>query len=257
MGSGNNRRIMGTIYDNLKQVRAQIAASCTDAGRNPHDVTLLAVCKTWDSAAVREAYAAGQRAFGENYVQEAVEKIAQLVDLPDIEWHMIGPIQSNKTRVVAEQFAWVHSIDRLKIAQRLSEQRPAHLAPMQVCIQVNIDEGMNKSGVPAVAAAQLSAQIAQLPRLRLRGIMVIPEPTINLIAAHAIFKRAANLFNTLKEVHPGLDTLSMGMSADMPAAIAAGSTLLRVGTAIFGTRAVPSPDLKAALADNPPAQDLG
>jgi PLP dependent protein len=230
---------MGTIYDNLKQVRAQIAASCTDCGRNPHEVTLLAVSKTFASEAVREAYAAGQRAFGENYVQEGIEKIAQLTDLPDIVWHMIGPIQSNKTRVVAEQFAWVHSVDRLKTAQRLSEQRPAHLAALQICIQVNIDGGANKSGVTPEAAPELAAQVAQLPHLQLRGIMVIPEPATDPIAAYAIFQRATALFDTLKGIHPGLDTLSMGMSADMPAAIAAGSTMLRVGTAIFGHRLVP------------------
>jgi PLP dependent protein len=231
---------MGTIYDNLKRVRGQIDASCTDCGRNPHEVTLLAVSKTCAGEAVREVYAAGQRAFGENYVQEGVEKIAQLADLPDIVWHMIGPIQSNKTRVVAEQFAWVHSVDRLKIAERLSEQRPAHMAALQICIQVNIDGGANKSGVVPGAAQALAAQVAQMPRLQLRGIMVIPEPATDLIAAYAIFQRATALFNALKDVHPGLDTLSMGMSADMPAAIAAGSTMLRVGTAIFGQRPTPA-----------------
>jgi PLP dependent protein len=234
---------MGTIYDNLKRVRGQIASSCTDCGRNPHDVTLLAVSKTWDSQAVRQACAAGQRAFGENYVQEGIEKIAQLADLPGIVWHMIGPIQSNKTRVVAEQFAWVHSVDRLKIAQRLSEQRPAHLPALQVCIQVNIDGGANKSGVAPDAASDLAAQVAQLPHLQLRGIMVIPEPTTDSGAAYALFQRAAALFDTLKGMHARLDTLSMGMSADMPAAIAAGSTMVRVGTAIFGTR--PAPDAQA------------
>jgi PLP dependent protein len=227
---------MGTIYDNLKQVREQIAASCTDCGRNPHEVTLLAVSKTFGGEAVREAYAAGQRAFGENYVQEGVEKIAQLADLPDIVWHMIGPIQSNKTRVVAEQFAWVHSVDRLKIAQRLSEQRPAYLTPLQICIQVNIDAGANKSGVAPEAALELAAQVVLLPRLQLRGIMAIPEPASNSIAAYATFQRATALFHALNGIYPELDTLSMGMSADMPAAIAAGSTMLRVGTAIFGQR---------------------
>ncbi|MGA8513583.1 MAG: YggS family pyridoxal phosphate-dependent enzyme [Burkholderiaceae bacterium] len=231
---------MGTIYDNLKQVRAQIAASCTDCGRNPHEVTLLAVSKTFGSDAVRAAYAAGQRAFGENYVQEGIEKIAQLNDLPDIVWHMIGPVQSNKTRVVAEQFAWVHSIDRLKIAERLSQQRPAHLAPLQVCIQVNMDGGANKSGVPPEGAAALAAQVAALPRLQLRGIMVIPEPTTNSIAAYDLLTRTTALFNALKRMNPGLDTLSMGMSADMQLAVSAGSTMLRVGTAIFGSRPPPS-----------------
>jgi PLP dependent protein len=227
---------MGTIYDNLKQVRAQIAASCTDCGRNPDEVTLLAVSKTFGGDAVREAYAAGQRAFGENYVQEGIEKIAQLKDLPDIAWHMIGPVQSNKTRVVAEQFAWVQSIDRLKTAERLSQQRPAHLAPLQVCIQVNMDGGANKSGVPPEGAAQLAAQVAALPRLQLRGIMVIPEPTTDSVAAYDLFTRTTALFNSLKRAYPGLDTLSMGMSADRQAAVSAGSTMLRVGTAIFGSR---------------------
>jgi PLP dependent protein len=228
---------MGTIYDNLKRVREQIDASCADCGRNPHEVRLLAVSKTFGDTAVRQAHAAGQRAFGENYVQEGIEKIALLADLPDIEWHMIGPIQSNKTRVVAEQFAWVHSVDRLKIAQRLSDQRPTQLPPLQVCIQVNIDGGLSKSGVPPEAAQALALQVAQLPRLRLRGIMVVPDPAINSEAAYALFIRATALFDHLNEVVTGLDTLSMGMSADMQEAVAAGATLVRVGSAIFGQRA--------------------
>lgn len=227
---------MVTISDNLQRVHAQIAASCTECGRNADEVHLLAVSKTFGPDAVREAYQSGQREFGENYIQEGIEKMALLVDLPGIVWHMIGPIQSNKTRVVAEHFAWVHSVDRLKTAERLSAQRPAHLAPLQVCVQVNIDGGLNKSGVAPAQAAQLASEVAQLPGLRLRGVMVIPEPTPDLVAARAIFQRARDLFNTLKLQHAGVDTLSMGMSADMPLAVAAGSTMVRVGTAIFGRR---------------------
>ncbi len=227
---------MVTISDNLQRVHAQIAASCTECGRNANEVQLLAVSKTFGPDAVREAYQSGQREFGENYIQEGIEKMALLVDLPGIVWHMIGPIQSNTTRLVAEHFAWVHSVDRLKTAERLSAQRPAHLAPLQVCVQVNIDGGLNKSGVAPAQAAQLASEVAQLPGLRLRGVMVIPEPTPDLVAARAIFQRARDLFNTLKLQHAGVDTLSMGMSADMPLAVAAGSTMVRVGTAIFGRR---------------------
>jgi PLP dependent protein len=227
---------MGMISNNLQQVRAQIEKACTDCGRNPHEVGLLAVSKTFGPEAVREAHAAGQRAFGENYIQEGIEKIALLQDLRGLVWHMIGPVQSNKTRVVAEQFAWVHSLDRLKTAERLSAQRPTHLAPLQVCIQVNIDGGLNKSGVAPGEALALATAVHQLPQLQLRGIMVIPEPAIDLVATRAIFQRASELFDTLKSLHADLDTLSMGMSADMEAAIAQGSTMVRVGTAIFGKR---------------------
>ncbi len=227
---------MGMISNNLQQVRAQIAQACTDCGRNANEVTLLAVSKTFGPEAVREAYAAGQRSFGENYIQEGEEKIASLQDLGDLVWHMIGPIQSNKTRVIAENFAWAHSVDRLKTAQRLSAQRPPHLPALQVCIQVNIDGGVNKSGVPPQDAQALAKEVAQLPHLQLRGIMVIPEPTIDLIAAAEIFQRARSLFDIISAQHAGVDTLSMGMSADLPAAIAQGSTMVRVGTAIFGKR---------------------
>jgi PLP dependent protein len=227
---------MVTIKDNLQRVLAQIAASCTECGRNANEVQLLAVSKTFGPEAVREAYGAGQRAFGENYIQEGVEKIALLADLPGMVWHMIGPVQSNKTRVVAEQFAWVHSVDRLKTAERLSAQRPAHLAPLQVCIQVNIDGGLNKSGVAPEDTALLASAVAQLPGLQLRGVMVIPEPTTDLVAARAIFQRAKDLFGATQRQHAGVDTLSMGMSADMQLAVAAGSTMVRVGTAIFGQR---------------------
>jgi PLP dependent protein len=227
---------MVTISDNLQRVRAQIAASCMDCGRNPNEVLLLAVSKTFGPEAVREAYAAGQREFGENYIQEGIEKIALLADLAGIVWHMIGPIQSNKTRVVAEQFDWVHSVDRVKTAERLSAQRPAHLAPLQVCIQVNIDGGLNKSGVAPEEAVQLAGTVVQLPGLQLRGIMVIPEPTTDLGAARAVFQSAKGLFGAIKHQYAGIDTLSMGMSGDMQLAVATGSSMVRVGTAIFGQR---------------------
>ena len=228
---------MGMISDNLASVKAQIHLACQEFARSPEAVQLLAVSKTCPPQAIREAYAAGQLAFGENYIQEGVEKIQGLGDLAAIEWHMIGPIQSNKTRLVAEHFHWVHSVDRLKIAQRLSEQRPAHLPPLQVCLQVNLDGGANKSGCQPHEALALAQQIAALPRLALRGIMVIPEPASDFIAACAVLARARALFDSIKQVLPSMDTLSMGMSADLRAAVKEGSTMVRVGTAIFGARA--------------------
>ena len=228
---------MGMISDNLASVKAQIHLACQEFARLPEAVQLLAVSKTCPPQAIREAYAAGQRAFGENYIQEGVEKIQSLGDLAVIEWHMIGPIQSNKTRLVAEHFHWVHSVDRLKIAQRLSEQRPADLPPLQVCLQVNLDGGANKSGCQPHEALALAQQIAALPRLALRGIMVIPEPASDFIAACAVLARARALFDSIKQVLPSIDTLSMGMSADLRAAVKEGSTMVRVGTAIFGARA--------------------
>lgn len=226
---------MTTISSNLQSVRDRIAAACAGAQRTPEQVTLLAVSKTFGPEAVREAYAAGQRAFGENYIQEAVEKIALLAGLP-LEWHCIGPIQSNKTRLVAQHFQWAHTIDRLKIAQRLSEQRPAGLPPLQVCIQVNVDGGATKSGVASDEVAALARDVAQLPNLRLRGLMTIPEPAAAYEDQLAVHRRAAQLFHGLREQGLPLDTLSMGMTADLEAAVAAGSTMVRVGTAIFGTR---------------------
>ncbi len=226
---------MTTIEGNLQHVRARIATACAAAGRNVEDVTLLAVSKTWGADAVRAAWAAGQTAFGENYVQEAVAKIAALRDLP-LQWHCIGPLQSNKTRVVAEHFDWVHTVDRLKIAERLSGQRPDGLAPLDVCIQVNIDGGPSKSGVAPAEVLALARAVARLPRLRLRGLMTIPDVTSDLIAAHAIHSRARALFDQLNHEGLALDTLSMGMSADLEPAIAAGATMVRVGSAIFGTR---------------------
>ena len=230
---------MTMIADNLHAVRARIAQACTQAGRPVDAVQLLAVSKTFGPEAVQQAFDAGQRAFGENYIQEAVEKIAALAELP-IAWHCIGPIQSNKTRLVAEHFQWAHTVDRLKIAQRLSEQRPAHLPPLQVCIQVNVDGGPTKSGVLPDEALALARAVAALPRLQLRGLMCIPEPAPDFAAACAVFTRVRGLFDALNSVGLALDTLSMGMSADVDAAVASGSTLVRVGSAIFGARSYPA-----------------
>ena len=224
-----------SIADNIARVRAQIEAACQATGREPGSVHLLAVSKTWGGDAVRQAHAAGQTAFGENYIQEAVDKITALRDLPLV-WHCIGPIQSNKTRLVAEHFDWVHSIDRLKIAQRLSEQRPEHLPPLQVCIQVNVDGGETKSGVSPQELPALAQAVATLPRLQLRGLMTIPEPAETEAQMRAVHRQAKDLFEQLRTQGLPLDTLSMGMSADMAAAIAEGSTMVRVGTAIFGQR---------------------
>ena len=229
---------MTMIQTQLQTVRDRITAACLAAGRAPDAVALLAVSKTFDAQAVAEAHAAGQTAFGENYIQEAVQKITALRHLP-LQWHCIGPIQSNKTRLVAEHFDWVHTVDRLKVAQRLSEQRPAGLPPLQVCLQVNVDGGGTKSGVLPHEALALARQVATLPHLQLRGIMSIPEPAPDFVAACALFARVKTVFDALNGAGLALDTLSMGMSADMEAAIHAGSTLVRVGTAIFGGRPRP------------------
>jgi hypothetical protein len=226
---------MQMIRNNLQSVRERIARACASAQRDVNEVTLLAVSKTFGPDAVRAAFGAGQRAFGENYIQEAVEKIGLLSDLP-LEWHCIGPIQSNKTRLVAAHFHWAHTVDRLKVAQRLSEQRPDALAPLQVCVQVNIDGGPNKSGVAPEDALALAREIAQLPRLKLRGLMTIPEPADGFDAQKAVHAKARALFDDLRAAGVEIDTLSMGMTADLEAAIAAGSTMVRVGTAIFGGR---------------------
>jgi pyridoxal phosphate enzyme (YggS family) len=224
-----------SIAENLSRVQAQIESACQSAGRPTHSVSLLAVSKTWGLEAVRAAHAAGQTAFGENYIQEAVDKIGALKDLA-LEWHCIGPIQSNKTRLVAEHFDWVHSVDRIKIAQRLSEQRPDQLPPLQVCIQVNVDGGETKSGVSPQELPALAQAVAALPRLQLRGLMTIPEPAETDAQMRAVHAQAKNLLEALRQQGLSLDTLSMGMSADMDAAIAEGSTMVRVGTAIFGKR---------------------
>lgn len=232
---------MTMIAANLYQVRQRIVTACAAANRGPTDVQLLAVSKTWPAEAVREALAAGQTAFGENYVQEGVAKIQALADArAQLQWHCIGPLQSNKTRVVAEHFDWVHSIDRLKIAERLSEQRPDGLPALQVCLQVNVDGGLNKSGVPAEEALALAQAVASLPRLRLRGLMAIPEPALDFEAQRALFLRARAVYDRIRDSGIALDTLSLGMSADLEAAVAVGSTMVRVGTAIFGARPAPA-----------------
>lgn len=222
------------ISDSLQATKNRIAAACVSAGRPPQAVRLLVVSKTFPASAVREAFAAGARAFGENYVQEGLAKIGELADLRDqIEWHLIGPLQSNKTKPVAEHFDWVHSVDRLKIAERLAEQRPAHLAPLNVCLQVNISEEASKSGLVPADVPALAAQVAALPRLKLRGLMAIPEPGPSALAQH---QAMAALFGALKAEGLALDILSLGMSADLEDAIRAGSTMVRVGSAIFGAR---------------------
>ncbi len=227
------------IADNLQHVRTRIRDACIAAGRDPDSVSLLAVSKTFGPQAVREAHSAGQTAFGENYLQEAVDKMAALRDLPLV-WHCIGPIQSNKTRLVAENFQWAHTVDRLKTAQRLSDQRPPDLPPLQVCLQVNIDEGANKSGVAPHEVLALALEVARLPRLTLRGLMTIPEPAAGFDEALAVHRRARALLLQLQAAGLPLDTLSMGMTGDLEAAIHAGSTMVRVGTAIFGGRSAPA-----------------
>jgi len=225
------------IGDDLQQVKNRIAKACAAEGRSASEVRLLAVSKTFGPEAVRAAFEAGQRAFGENYVQEGLEKIEALADLRDqLEWHCIGPLQSNKTRPVAEQFDWVHGIDRLKIAERLSAQRPAGLPPLQVCLQVNVDGGANKSGVPPEEALALARAVAALPHLTLRGLMAIPEPAPDFTAQREVCLRARAVFDQIRAAGIALDTLSLGMSGDLEAAVSAGSTMVRVGTAIFGAR---------------------
>lgn len=238
---------MTTISDNLHRVQSQIANACERAARPVDGVTLLAVSKTFDAEAVRDAAEAGQRSFGENYIQEAVEKMAVVAALglaEPLEWHCIGPIQSNKTRWVATHFDWAHTVDRLKIAERLSDQRPEDLPKLQVCIQVNVDGGTNKSGVAPAEAAALVRAAAALPRIDVRGLMSIPEPAADFDDQLAAHLRAKRLFDDIAAQHiPGLerfDTLSMGMTDDLAAAVQAGSTMVRVGSGIFGKRHYPS-----------------
>lgn len=226
---------MTKISTQLGAVHERIRAACRVAGRPPEAVKLLAVSKTFGADAVQAAFEAGQTDFGENYIQEAVEKITALRHLPLV-WHCIGPVQSNKTRLVAEHFDWVHTVDRLKIAQRLSAQRPAGLRPLQLCIQVNVDGGPTKSGLAPAEVLTLAQDVADLPRVCLRGLMCIPEPAPDFEAACQVFKSAAALFDALNAQGLKLDTLSMGMSADLEAAVVSGSTLVRVGSAIFGAR---------------------
>ena len=227
------------LRDNLYAVQARVAAACTTSARNSHSVQLLAVSKTFSADDVRQVAACGQRDFGENYIQEGVDKIITLQDIqPELVWHCIGPIQSNKTKLVAEHFDWAHTIDRLKIAQRLSDQRPAHLAPLNVCLQVNIDGGETKSGIAPADVLALAAEVAKLPRLALRGLMTIPDPVEGFDAQVAVHAKARALFDEVKAVLnlSQFDTLSMGMTGDLEAAVHAGSTMVRVGTAIFGGR---------------------
>lgn len=224
-----------TPESRLHAVQIRIARATAEAGRNVAAVRLLAASKTFGAAAVRELAACGQREFGENYVQEALDKQALLADLPLV-WHFIGPIQSNKTRAIAEHFSWVHGVDRLKIAERLSAQRPAGLPPLQVCIEVNVSGEFSKGGVAVAELPQLAAAVAVLPRLQLRGLMAIPAPVANRDAQRAAFRLVHQALDELiARGHP-VDTLSMGMSADLEAAILEGATIVRVGTALFGER---------------------
>ncbi|MEE1900698.1 YggS family pyridoxal phosphate-dependent enzyme [Pseudomonas asiatica] len=223
---------MSTLADNLSAISARIASAAQAAGRDPASVQLLAVSKTKPASAIREIHAAGVCDFGENYLQEALTKQQALGDLPLI-WHFIGPIQSNKTKAIAEHFDWVHSVDRLKIAQRLSEQRPAGLAPLNICLQVNVSGEDSKSGCAPADLPALAKAVTALPNLRLRGLMAIPEPTDDRAAQEAAF---ATLRQLQEGLDLGLDTLSMGMSHDLEAAIAQGATWVRIGTALFGAR---------------------
>ena len=230
---------MSIISANMQAVEQAIATAAEAAGRPRAAVQLLAVSKTFPFDAVLDAMETGQRAFGENYVQEGVDKVAAVAAAaPDaqVEWHFIGPIQSNKTRPIAENFAWVHAIDRLKIAQRLSEQRPANLSPLNVCLQVNISGEASKSGVAPVDLPALARQVALLPNLRLRGLMAIPEPETDAAKQHLPFAQVRLLYEQLQRDGMALDTLSMGMSGDLAAAIAEGATIVRIGSAIFGAR---------------------
>ena len=229
---------MNDIAHNLAQVRGKISAAAVQCGRAPEEVILLAVSKTKPASAVEEAFAAGQRAFGENYVQEGVEKILHFRErgFNGLEWHFIGPLQSNKSRLVAEHFDWCHTVDRLRIASRLSEQRPAHLPPLNVLIQINISDENSKSGIALSDLEALAAEVAPLPGITLRGLMAIPAPEPEYARQIAVAQQMAVAFAQLKTIYPTVDTLSLGMSDDMPAAIAAGSTMVRIGTAIFGAR---------------------
>ena len=228
------------IADKLAQVHSRIASACVAAGRPVQSVTLLAVSKTFAVDAIAEAHAAGQLAFGENYVQEALEKIAALATLrPAPQWHLIGPLQSNKTRVVAEAFDWVHSVDRLKIAERLSAQRPAALAPLSICLQVNVSGESTKSGLAPAQVADVAHAVAALPQLRLRGLMAIPEVAGDVAMQRRPFHALRLLFERLRDDGLDLDTISAGMSGDLEAAILEGATMVRVGSAIFGTRPAP------------------
>ena len=229
------RVIMTIIASNLQVIRSALAAAADRAGRRVDDITLLAVSKTFSTDAIREAYHVGQKQFAESYVQEALEKMSALTDLP-IEWHYIGPVQSNKTQAIAKIFSWVHSVDRLSVAQRLAAQRPADQPPLQICLQVNISNEPSKRGVAQHEVGALAMQVAKLPRLNLRGLMAVPAPSDDEAAQRRPFARLRELRNQLNQQGLQLDTLSMGMSNDFTAAIAEGATIVRIGTAIFGNR---------------------
>lgn len=237
--SNSDNAFSNTLRDNLQAVQARITAACAAGGRAADSVQLLAVSKTFCADDVHQVAICGQRDFGENYIQEGVDKIIALQDCqPPLVWHCIGPMQSNKTKLVAEHFDWAHTVDRLKIAQRLSDQRPAHLPPLNVCLQVNIDGGETKSGIAPADVLALAAEVAKLPRLALRGLMTIPDPVAGFDAQMAIHTKARALFDEVRAALnlPQFDTLSMGMTGDLEAAVHAGSTMVRVGTAIFGGR---------------------
>ena len=226
---------MTTISANLQAVRARIGAAAARYGRTDDLIKLLAVSKTWPAEDVRTAATAGQQLFGENYVQEGLEKLSALAAL-ELEWHFIGPLQSNKSKRVAESFSWVHSIDRLRIAERLAEQRPATLPPLQVCLQVNVSGEVSKSGITLAELPELARRVADLPHLRLRGLMTVPAPTDDFLEQRQAFHALRTAYEQLNAAGFSLDTLSMGMTHDLEAAIAEGATLVRVGTAIFGER---------------------
>ena len=229
---------MTTIAQRLQAIRARIHSAETASGRQLNAVTLLAVSKAQPVALLREAFVAGQRLFGENYLQEALGKQMALADL-DIEWHFVGPMQSNKTQAIAQHFSWVHSVDRLKIAERLNAARPLHLPPLQICIQMNVSGEISKSGVSPQEVHALAEAIIKLPNLKLRGLMAIPAPTTNIVSQHSQFRMVRELYQKLQTQGFELDTLSIGMSEDFPAAIAEGATMVRIGSAIFGARSSP------------------
>ncbi|WP_461537330.1 YggS family pyridoxal phosphate-dependent enzyme [Spongorhabdus nitratireducens] len=237
---------MEPIQQNIEQVRSRIQSAVSNSGRTD-EVILLAVSKTKPASLIREAWECGQRHFGENYLQEGVEKVTTLEDLSDIVWHFIGPLQSNKTRSVAEHFHWVHSVDRLKIARRLSDQRPEHLPPLNICLQVNISNEASKSGLLPEEVPVIAAEVMQLPNVQLRGLMAIPQPCDDPEQQRLPFCKMAQLLTQLQQQFPDrpLDTLSMGMSGDLEAAIMEGSTMVRVGTALFGARSYSNSDLNS------------
>jgi PLP dependent protein len=231
---------MTSISERLQAIQARIRQEEQQAGRAAGSVQLLAVSKAQPVSAIRDAFQSGQCLFGENYLQEALEKMAQLADLA-LEWHFIGPIQSNKSRPIAENFTWAHGVDRLKIAERLSEARPPHLPPLQICLQINVSGEASKAGIAPQEASALAQAVSSLPKLKLRGLMAIPEPTTDVVMQHKQFRMLRETLATLNQQGLSLDTLSMGMSHDFPIAIAEGATIVRIGTAVFGERPAKQP----------------